>query len=170
MRIYVPTTLDALTHPWTVPAGDAFAVTASLRRALPGEDEEGLEFAAFHCAAEEALWCHLDRPGAPALRAVVTVELPDVVVVDGETTESDTEPFPGRVTVTAPQAATSLLAIHVDEPAAAADVAAALKIARDLPLGDSDMVPAQFEEACERVFDRDLLWYDPSELGAIPRP
>jgi hypothetical protein len=43
---------------------------------------------------------------------------------------------------------------HVDEPAAAADVVEALT-------GD--------EDAVERLDERDLLWYDATELGAVPR-
>lgn len=170
MRIFVPTTLDSLELRWTVPAGVAFAVTNSLREAIPGEDEEGLEFEAFRCAAEEALWCHLDHPNATPLRVVVTVEVSDDAVVDGALCDANDETVPGRVMVTAALEGTALIAIHVDEPDAAGDIAAALELARALPDDVTvSELPDEFVAACERVNDHDLLWYDPTELSAIPR-
>ena len=168
----MPTTLESLDPSWTVPAGVAFAVTESLRGAIPGEDEEGLEFEAFRCAAEEALWCHLDHPKATPLRVVVTVEAPDVAVVDGATIDANgDETVPGRVMVTAALEGTALIAIHVDEPAAAPDIITALELARALPDDVTvSELPDEFVAACERVNDHDLLWYDPTELSAIPRP
>ena len=47
-----------------------------------------------------------------------------------------------------------VVSVHVVEPAAAADVTLAAG-------GD--------EEAAARLDERDLLWYDASELGSVPR-
>ena len=47
-----------------------------------------------------------------------------------------------------------IVCVHVDEPDAAADIEAVMG-------GDDD--------AIERLADRDLLWYDATEIGSIPR-
>ena len=50
--------------------------------------------------------------------------------------------------------ADAIVCVHVDEPGAAPDVVLAAG-------GD--------EAAVERLDERDLLWYDATELGSIPR-
>ncbi len=62
--------------------------------------------------------------------------------------------IPSAVRLTTPVAWTAVVCAHVDEPAATADVTEALT-------GD--------DEAVERLDDRDLLWYDATELATIPR-
>ena len=154
MRIYLPATLDeldALTGPGSALAPRAaFAVTPALRVALPDEDEEGLEFAAHLSAADASYALLADRADAPRLRLVVTADLPDAAVhpAVGETGDVC------EVRVDAPVPFDFVACVHVDEPAASVDVVAALA-------GDA--------AARERIEEADLLWYDVSELGDIPR-
>lgn len=156
MRIYLPATLDELgTSPeaaggTALAARRAHAVTDALRAALPDEDEEGLEYAAQLAAADDALLRIAAHPGAPELRLVLSADVPDdaVAVVAG----GDEAPSAVDVAVDVPLR--DVVCGHVDEPEAAADVQGALT-------GD--------ESAVERLQERDLLWYDASELGAIPR-
>ncbi len=170
MRLYVPATLDELDSAavtarattWTVPARHAHAVTATLASALPQEDDEGLEWHAFLAAAHDSLLLVAGSPGVVPLRAVVTVEVPDDDVADEA---DDGAGAPSRVRVTADVAGVPLVAVHVDEPAAAPDLQAVL----DLAVSDAPGAQDALDDAIQRVTDRDLLWYDPSELRAIPR-
>jgi hypothetical protein len=64
--------------------------------------------------------------------------------------------------------------VHVDEPAAAADIADVLAAADEE--SDAEDVArvgeesdTALDEALQRVTDRDLLWYDWSEIKNIPR-
>lgn len=165
MRLYVPATfddLDAMTVTargarWDVPARGAHAVTAELAEALPDEDEETREYEAFLAAADASLVLVVGRVGAVPLRAVVTVDVPDDTATPaaGETSLSgvDVVAVPG----------TRVEAVHVDEPPAADDVRA---VVRAVDAGDDEALAA----ATARVEERDLLWYDPTEAHAIPRP
>jgi hypothetical protein len=154
VRIYLPVTLldvDAATaasdQP-TVAARRAHAVTPALRELFPEEEDEGLEYAAQLAAADDSLELLGTVADAPRLRVVLSadVDADAVAVLDDE--------IPSAVEVTAPVAWTAVVCAHVDEPSAAGDVAEALT-------GD--------EEAVERLDDRDLLWYDATELATIPR-
>ena len=151
MRIYLPATLDDLapTSPGLTPRR-VHAVTAALRAALPDEDEEGLEFAAQLLAADDSLDLLARAPAAPRLRVVVSADVPDAVVEPVE----DPGAAPSVVVLTTGVGRDEIACAHVDEPAARADVVAALA-------GDVD--------AIERLGDADLLWYDASELRSIPR-
>ena len=161
MRIYLPATLDELTalavstrHPASLdlePRG-AHAVTAALAAALPEEDEEGLEYSAHLAAADDSLTALALAPAAPRLRLVLTLEVPDDVVVDAA--EDAAILTPSAVDLVAPVEGATLVCAHVDEPEAAADVAATLA-------GD--------DAAVERLVERDLLWYDAIEIADIPR-
>lgn len=155
VRIYLPATLLDL-----VPSGPgarpaltprrAHAVTPALRALFPDSDDEGLEFAAQLAAADGSLRLLGAAADAPRLRLVLTADVPTRAVtgvVDG-----DEPPSAVEVTVVVPWDA--IACGHVDEPAAEPDVVAALA-------GDPDAV--------ERLDERDLLWYDVSELDAIPR-
>lgn len=151
MRVYLPASLDELDQLGTVVAPRrAHAVTAALRDALPDEDEEGWEFVAQLVAADDSLARLADRPGAPRLRLVLAADVPDDTVTPDEDPGADVT----AVTIASGVPVDAVVCAHVDEPAAAADVAAALA-------GDDD--------ARQRLEDRDLLWYDVSELGRIPR-
>lgn len=153
VRIYLPATLDELDTRTSLGTRRAHAVTPSLRAALPEEDEEGLEFAAQLAAADDSLLLVAAAPHAPQLRLVVSADVPDVLLGEPDETAG---PFVAASAVqllgVVPRG--WVACVHVDEPSASADVADALT-------GD--------EAAVERLGERDLLWYDVSEIGAIPR-
>jgi len=160
VRIYLPSTLDELdaSAPAGAPAGAAMsfeprvvhAVTAALRAVLPDEDEEGLEFAALLAAADDALLRVAARPDAPRLRLVLSLDVPEADV----TALDDDERAPSAAQLRIAVRRGDIVCAHVDEPAASADVERAAA-------GDPG--------ATERLDDRDLLWYDATELSAIPR-
>lgn len=146
MRIYVPSTLAELGSRQGLAPRLVHAVTSALRAALPDEDEEGLEFAAQLLAADDSLE-RLEGADAPRRRVVVAADVPEAVV------EAVDDPHaPSVVRLTTPVSWEDVACAHVDEPAATDDVAAALA-------GD--------EAAAERLADRDLLWYDVSELERL---
>jgi hypothetical protein len=155
MRTYLPATLDELDGPADLAPRRGFAVTAALSAALPDEDEEAREFAAHLAAADESLALLARRPDSPALRLVVTVDLDDadVVVLDA-TPDAGPDVAPGEVEVATVIPWSRVACVHVDEPATSADVRAALA-------GDA--------AAAERLEEADLLWYDVTEVGQIPR-
>jgi hypothetical protein len=169
MRLYVPTTLDELdpavvtatAATWTVPGRPAHAVTAALSSALPEEDEEGLEWHAFLAAAHDSLLRIAEAPGAVPLRVVVTVEVPDDAVRTGQ----DDDVPPSQVSLARDLPETALIAVHVDEPASSGDIRDVLELA----VSDAAHADAALDDAIQRVTDHDLLWYDPTELRAIPR-
>jgi hypothetical protein len=152
VRIYLPATLDEI-DPASPGLGPrrVHAVTPALRAALPDEDEEGLEFAAHLAAADASLELLAQRPGAPRLRLVVSADVPDGVLAAVD----DPAEGPSALELLGPVEGAHVACVHVDEPAAAPDVVRAVA-------GD--------ETAVERLDDADLLWYDVSELAAIPRP
>lgn len=161
VRLYLPATLDELDHllregtPLPAPRR-AHAVTPALAALLPDEDEEGVEFAAQLMAADDALVLLASRPDAPGLRLVVTVEVADDAVREGAPEEGagvDDEAA-SLVTLAAAVSLDEVVCAHVDEPAARDEVARAL---------DGD------DAALDAVAERDLLWYDVSELDRIPR-
>ncbi|MFI2103415.1 DUF6912 family protein [Isoptericola sp. NPDC019693] len=177
MRIYVPATLDELEGAavaaagarWDVPARRAHAVTPALVRELPDEDDEGREYEAFLAAADDSLALVAARRTAVPLRVVVSVDVPDAeVAAPGEADE------PSAVDVAA-LTAVAVVAVHVDEPEAAQDVRAVLAAADEENdaerTGDvAATSEAVLDAALQRVTDRDLLWYDPTEIPQIPRP
>ena len=117
---------------------------------FPDEDDEGLEFAAQLAAADDSLELLGARPAAPQLRLVVSVDVPDSAVLE----VSSDEDVPSAVELTHAVPQEDVICVHVDEPGAAADVVLAAS-------GD--------EAAVDRLDERDLLWYDASELGDVPR-
>ncbi|CAM2906244.1 DUF6912 domain-containing protein [Actinomyces slackii] len=150
MRIYLPATAADL-RAEAISARHAHAATQALARALPEEDEEGLEVSASLCAADASVML-LAEPGAEGLadrRLVIAADVDDQVV--GELAV-DEETLPGTVAVGAPVAWEEVAAILVDDPQAEEDVRAART-------GD--------EEAFERAAEADLLWYDVVERQAL---
>lgn len=183
MRIYVPATLDeldAVTHAsdaarWTVAPRRAHAVTKDLEAALPDDDAEGLEYVAALNAADDSLALIAGRPEAPHQRVVITVEVPDAAVGpatapgtdDDETTASEVE-----VTRTVEDVA--IVCVHVDEADAAGDIGDVLAAADEESDAESTAQVGEESEtaldaALQRVTDRDLLWYDWSEIKDVPR-
>lgn len=146
MRIYVPSTLAELDPIRGFAPRLVHAVTAALRAELPDEDEEGLEYAAQLLAADDSL-DRLEGTAAPRRRVVVAVDVPEAVV---EAVDDPHAPSVVRLTTTVGW--DDVACAHVDEAAAEEDVIAALA-------GDDDAV--------ERLADRDLLWYDATELDRL---
>lgn len=147
MRIYLPSSLTELADPEGLTPRVVHAVTPALRAALPDEDEEGLEFSAQLLAADDSLDGLAD---APPRRVVVAADVPQDAVAPLD----DDELAPSAVRLLSAVTWDLVACAHVDEPGAAPDVVAALA-------GD--------EEAGERLVERDLLWYDASELAALAR-
>ena len=151
MRIYLPATLDQI-EPTAGPLTPrrVHAVTPALRAMFPDEDDEGLEFAAQLAAADDSLALLGESPQAPRARLVVSVDVApdDVLPLD------DDDEVPSALELLRAVDFEDIACVHVDEPGVAADVEAAIT-------GD--------DSAIERLDERDLLWYDASELGAIPR-
>jgi hypothetical protein len=143
MRIYLPSTLGELDPRHGLAPRLVHAVTPALRAALPDEDEEGLEYAAQLLAADDSL-DRLEGQAVPRRRVVVAADVPEVIVESVDDAHA-----PSVVRLTSTVGWDDVACAHVDEPAAVADVTAAL---------DGD------ENAAERLAERDLLWYDASEL------
>lgn len=168
MRIYVPATLDELdavdvgrtSARWSLAPRQVHGVTKALAAELPGEDDEGVEYAAFLDAAAASLALLAARPDAPPLRAVVTVEVPDDALEPPTDADPDTAASTLRLADRVPDV--PIVCVHADEPDAAPDVTAVRAAAE----ADDD---AALSDAVQRATDRDLLWYDWSEVAAIPR-
>jgi hypothetical protein len=183
MRIYVPATLDeldAVTHTsgaarWTVAPRRAHAVTKDLEAALPEEDPEGLEYVAALNAADDSLALIAGRPGAPHQRVVITVEVPDAAVRPAQgDVDDDDEAVASEIDVTSTVENVAIVCVHVDELEAAADIADVLAAADEESDAETTAdVGAELESALDaalqRVTDRDLLWYDWSEIKDVPR-
>ncbi|MGC5167801.1 DUF6912 family protein [Luteimicrobium sp. DT211] len=162
MRLYVPATrddLDSVTTTstratWPIDPRVAHAVTPALRAELPDEDDEGVEYAAWLAAADDSLGLVLQGASSP-LRVVVTVEVPDRVVGDAPVTGDDVSPSTVQVTE---DVDAQVVCVHVDETDAGPDV-----------LRVGQVAEAELDAALQAVVDRDLLWYDWTELGDAPR-
>lgn len=147
MRIYLPATLSELADPEGLGPRVVHAVTPGLRAALPDEDEEGLEYAAQLLAADDSL--DLIGTGAPR-RVVVAAD----VEAEAVTPLGDDDAAPSAVRLLEAVPWDDVACAHVDEPAARPDVTATLA-------GD--------EDAADRLAERDLLWFDVTELAALAR-
>ncbi|MCC2335636.1 DUF6912 family protein [Cellulomonas wangsupingiae] len=152
MRVYLPVTLDELqgADPVLIGPRVAHAVTPALRALWPEEDDEGWEYAAQADAGDGSLVLLASRRAAPPLRVVVAADVAEACVQT-----LDDPPVASAVEVVCGVDLGQVVSVHVDEPAAAADVAGAAS-------GD--------ETALARLDERDLLWYDVTEIGQIPAP
>ncbi len=152
MRIYLPSTLAELGRPEGLDARVVHGVTPALRAALPEEDDEGLEFVAQLLAADDSVDRLADEGAATTSwrRVVVAADVSEELVepLSGE----DETASAMRLLATVPWA--DVACAHVDEAEAEAEVRAAAE-------GD--------EDAAERLVDRDLLWFDVSELPGLAR-
>lgn len=156
MRIYLPATSADLSRPAGVPPRWGHAVTAELRRALPEEDDEGLEASAMLAAADESI-AHL-RAASSALprRVVLAADVPDSSVVVPERArpwrEGDDQ-LPSAVELRATVPWDAVVSIHVDAPDAEPDVTAAL----------------EDDAAIDQAAEHDLLWHDIVEREVLAR-
>jgi hypothetical protein len=153
VHVYLPTTLTGLAS--ALDAGtvgpaplDGFAITPGLRAALPGEDDEELEYAAQTRAADVALVRLAASPGAPHRRVVVAVEVEpgDLDDVDGLET--------GAVVLRAEGPLARVVSALVDDVAAE-------------PLLGRLLVDPDDADAATDLEDHQLLWYAAQELDEL---
>jgi hypothetical protein len=163
VRVYLPSTLPGLRRlldTGTVgnPPLPAFAVTGALREWYAEGDQEELEYAALSLAARASVRL-LDRllvadAGTPARRVVIAADIEGV------------EPAPDvdRAAVRAlqPVALRDVQSVHVDDPAAEADVRAAAEAVVAADLGSDD---AAF--VVEQADGHELQWYATQEIGPL---
>lgn len=144
MRVYIPATPAALADcqrpGWSPPL--AYAVTDQLMKISSHDDGEMLD--------EEAR-------DAAALASVVDLRSPRRVVVVADVSRSQATPVvgghPAAVDLSGSVTPDTVVCAFVDEPEAADEGTAAVT-------GD--------QAALDRLWQRDLLWYDVSELPYIP--
>lgn len=168
VRIYLPSTLPSLTAAGVgseqsspqvevaVAGAHAFAVTPALREWYREGDLDELEYAAMTRAALASLRL-LTQTGGDR-RVVLAVDVADGAVVFEQGDD------PAAVRVTEAVHFDQVVSAHVDDPSAAADVAAARVLVDAADLGDDD---AQF--AIEGLEDHELQWYAVQEIGFLLR-
>lgn len=159
MRVYLPVTLPGLAD--VLGKGEigpaplrAFAITPALREAYASGDDEELEYVAMQAAARQSLRLLDADPGAARRRVVLAADVPDARV--GWQAYDDE---PAAVLVDDVIPVTAIAAGHVDEPDAAADVAAAADAVTAADAGDDD---ASF--AVDSAEAHELAWYATQEL------
>jgi hypothetical protein len=162
MRVYLPYTLPALAGLSTSTViGPApvrgFAVTPTLREWYSSGDIEELEYIALLHAARASLRLLQADPDAPRRRVVLAAELPDQQIM---TVAGFDEP--AVVEIKCPVEFRDIVSGHVDDPAAMADIAAAVAALPAADTGDGD---AQF--AVDGAEGHELLWYATQELRHV---
>ncbi|WP_062297636.1 DUF6912 family protein [Demequina maris] len=144
MRVYIPATVDDLPRCadglWEPPI--AYAVTERLLDIVDSDDGDELAEIARDVAARASVI----EVGSP-LRVVVVAELTRAEC------ETDPDLHPAAVRVQGRLPASAIACAFVDEPGAADDVSGARG-------GDDD--------ALDRLEERDMLWYDATELSHVP--
>ena len=159
MRVYLPATLPGLAgllrKAEIGPAPlRAFAVTPSLREWYASGDLEELEYVAMTQAARASLRMLAADPDAPRRRVVLAIDVPEENLVQA----SDfTEPTVVEVVKPVPLA--RVVAGHVDDLLAVADIAKAVAA---LPAADSGDDDARF--VVDGAEGHELLWYASQEL------
>lgn len=143
MRVYVPATpaslAEARTGHWEPTSG--FAVTPRLLEVSSHEDSDLLDEQARDAAALASV-AELHAP----LRVVIVADCSRSQVSVGPTGH------PAHVTIAGRVPADAVVCAFIDEPSAGDDCRAAAS-------GD--------EAALDRLYERDLLWYDVTEFDAI---
>jgi hypothetical protein len=159
MRVYLPATLPGLAgllrKAEIGPAPlRAFAVTPALREWYASGAEEELEYVAMTHAARASLRLLVAEPRAPRRRVVLAADVPDQQV--GASAGFDE---PTLVEVLAPVPLARVVAGHVDDEVAMADVAKAVAALPAADCGDDD---ARF--VVDGAEGHELLWYATQEL------
>jgi uncharacterized protein DUF6912 len=159
MRVYLPSTLSALTAAMRVsavcsPPACAFAVTPAFREWYASGDMEELEYAAMVAAARASLRLLAADPQAPQRRVVLAAEVPSEAV---ESASAD--PSRAAVLIKTVVPLSKVVSAHIDDPVAVADVAAAVAA---LPAADDGDDDARF--TVDGAEGHELLWYAASEL------
>lgn len=159
MRVYLPSTLPALAG--MVLAAEigpspvrGFAVTPALREWYSSGDIDELEYVAMTHAARASLRLLHADPAAVRRRVVVAAELPDDQVIGVAGFDE-----PALVELKAPIPLSCVVSGHIDDPAAAADISAAVAA---LPAADGGDDDAQF--TVDGAEGHELLWYATQEL------
>jgi hypothetical protein len=161
LRVYVPATLPVLqrlldTGSLDTPPVPAFAVTGALREWYAEGDQEELEYAALTLAARASLRLLDVDPEAPPRRAVVVADVPDGAVIPAPAVDR------GAVTVGTVITMADVQSVHVDDPAAEADVRLAVESVIAADLGSEEAVFAM-----EQAEGHELQWYATQELGPL---
>lgn len=162
MRVYVASTLSGLTRLLSdgalrVPAEStltAHGVTRELWTASPEAEEDELEYTALLAAAYDSLVLIADTPGEHPARVVIVAEVPDRAV--GRVVDVTSE-----VTVDVDLPLARISAIHVDEPAAADAIRAAVALLPAAQQGDAAAMDVVELE------DYELLWYATQEIADL---
>jgi len=161
VRVYLPATFPMLRSlldagRFGEPPTPGYAVTAALREWYAEGDLEELEYAATTLAARASLRLLDADQDAVRRRVVVVAEVPDSAV----------EPVPhvdrAAVRVTVPVRLRDVQAVHVDDPVAVPDVAAAVEAVIEADLGSEE---AAFR--MEQAEGHELAWYATQEIGAL---
>jgi hypothetical protein len=159
MRVYLPATLPVLAcllRSGTIGPAPVrgFAVTPALREWYASGDLEELEYVAMTHAARASLRMLADDPAAPRRRVVVAADVPD-----GQTGHDGGFDEPTLVMIREPVPLDLVVAGHVDDRLAEADIAKAVAALAAADQGDDD---AQF--LVDGAEGHDLLWYASQEL------
>ena len=159
MRVFLPATLPAVARLVRLatlgpPPGRGYAVTGELREWYSSGDMEELEYVALTHAARASLRLLAADPAAPRRRVVIAAELAAESIVSVAGFDE-----PALVEIKVPVTLREIVSGHVDDPQAAADVAAAIAALPAADAGDDD---AQF--AVDGAEGHDLMWYATQEL------
>jgi uncharacterized protein DUF6912 len=166
MRVYLPSTLPALaellrTGEIGPPPVRGFAVTPALREWYSSGDIEELEYMAMMHAARKSLRLLSADPAAPPRRVVLAAELSD-----GQTGEvaTGTSGFdePALVQIGQPVPLRDIVAVHVDDQAAAREIAAAVAALAAADAGDDD---ARF--VVDGAEGHELQWFATQEIADL---
>jgi hypothetical protein len=166
MRVYLPLTLPALAElrrkgDAGPPPLTAYAVTPALREWYLSGDEEELEYAALTRAAQAALRLLAEDASAPRRRVVLVAEVEPSDAFADPDRALDPEAL-GQIRVTGPIALAQAAAVHVDDPEAAPDVAAAVAALDAAARGDEDA-----RLAVDGAADHELLWFGVQEIAFL---
>jgi hypothetical protein len=160
VRLYIPLTFiglaGVLSEGCLTGPTSAFAVTPALREWYASGDTEELEFAAMTDAAEQSLRLLAADPSAPRRRVVMAADVAD------EQLAFAPDRHPAALDVTAAVALGDLASVHVDDPGAAATVAAAAAVVGAADAGDPD---AAF--LVDGLADHQLQWFAVQELPEL---
>lgn len=165
MRVYLPSTLPALAELLrTGEIGPApvrgFAVTPALREWYSSGDMEELEYVALMNAARKSLRLLAADPAAPPRRVVLAAELPDESGVPS--TRNGGFDDPALIQFNQPVRLPDIVSAHIDDPAAAGVIAAAVAALQAADAGDDD---AKFVVDGAEGFE--LLWFATQEISDL---
>jgi hypothetical protein len=161
LRVYLPATVPVLRRLLDTGALDdpplpGFAVTGALREWYAEGDQEELEYAALTLAARASLRLLDVDPDAPPRRVVVVADVADASVLPAPALDR------GAVTVGAAVRLADVQSVHVDDPAAEADVRAAVESVIPADLGSEEAVFVM-----EQAEGHELQWYATQEIGPL---